>query len=50
MQRLGENTNTVNDRIIRQRVEALQRYLDDPYELNEKLDELKWFVQRKMQG
>ncbi|MDC8437955.1 MAG: hypothetical protein LV468_03015 [Candidatus Nitrosotenuis sp.] len=50
MQRHLDETNTVNDRIIRQRIESLTRYLDDPYALNEKLDELKYFVQRKMQG
>lgn len=41
--------NTALDRILRQRVEGLVRYLDDPYALKEKLDELNWFVERKMQ-
>jgi hypothetical protein len=47
---MQHQTNTVLERILRQRVEALVRYLDDPYLLKEKLDELNWFVERKMQA
>lgn len=50
MQRHLDETNTVLDRILRQRVEALVRYLDDPYALQEKIEELDWFIKRKMQG
>lgn len=35
------------DNIIEQRVKALQTYLKDPNILDEKLDELQYFVKKK---
>lgn len=37
------------DNIIKQRISALYIYADKPEALDEKLDELKYFVRRKLE-
>lgn len=38
------------DNIIRQRIESLTRYLNDPVILKEKVEELEYFVRRKVES